>query len=288
MAYRNGAAPAAAAAGELDALELYLSSIGAARLLRADEEIALAKAIERGSLAAKQRMIEANLRLVVAIAKSYRGHGVSFLDLIQEGSIGLIRAVEKFDHRRGIRFSTYGSWWIRQAVIRALNEQARTIRLPAHVLEKLHHVARVRERLTAADGSAPALDAVAAAAEMTLRRVSDLARVSEAPVSLEEPTGRDGSQELGDAVSADEEDPLELAAVGSRRSQIRSVVGALGARERRVIVEHYGLGGEEPKTFAQIGSDLGLTRERIRQIEKQTLRKLELLLGEETREPIGA
>jgi RNA polymerase primary sigma factor len=279
----------AAEEGELDALQLYLSSIGRADLLTAAQEKALARAIERGSLAAKQRMIEANLRLVVAIAKSYRGHGVSFLDLIQEGSIGLIRAVEKFDYRRGIRFSTYGSWWIRQAVIRAVHEQARTIRLPAHVLEKLQKVSRARDRLTTGDGTAPRLEAVAAEADMTARRVSDLARVSEAPLSLDERVGDEGGRELGEAVPADEVGPLERMTDQARRTQIRSSVRGLGERERRVIVDHYGLAGDEPKTLAQIGTDMGLTRERIRQIEKQTLGKLELLLeDEDLREPVSA
>jgi RNA polymerase primary sigma factor len=262
----------------LDSLRLYLRSIGRVELLTADQEIALAKAIERGDMAAKRHMVEANLRLVVSIAKGYLGRGLSFLDLIQEGSLGLIRAVEKFDHRRGYKFSTYATWWIRQAVTRAIADKARTIRIPVHMVEKLNRVGHVERQLVQRLGREPAPEEIAAELKVSVREVRDILRVAQMPVSLEKPVGDEDESELGDFV-ADEatEEPFEAATENLQREDIQRALDALPERERQVIELRYGLRGHEPLTLEEVGRAFGVTRERIRQIENNTLKKLKQL-----------
>jgi RNA polymerase primary sigma factor len=262
----------------LDSLRLYLRSIGRVELLTADLEVELAKRIERGDMAAKRHMVEANLRLVVSIAKGYLGRGLSFLDLIQEGSLGLIRAVEKFDYRRGYKFSTYATWWIRQAVTRAIADKARTIRIPVHMVEKLNRVAHVERQLVQRLGREPEPAEIAAELEWTVREVRDVLRVAQLPVSLEKPIGDEEESELGDFV-ADEtvESPFDSASENLRRDDVQRALNALPERERQVIELRFGLRGHEPLTLEEVGAAFGVTRERIRQIETNTLRKLKQL-----------
>jgi RNA polymerase primary sigma factor len=262
----------------LDSLRLYLRSIGRVGLLTAFEEVQLAKRIERGDMAAKQHMIEANLRLVVSIAKGYLGRGLTFLDLIQEGSLGLIRAVEKFDYRRGYKFSTYATWWIRQAVTRAIADKARTIRIPVHMVEKLNKVVHVERQLVQDLGREPTPEEIAAELECTAREVKDILRMSQLPVSLEKPIGEEEDSELGDFVQDDTaESPFELAVENLRRENVRKALDALPAREREVIEMRFGLKGHQARTLEEVGRAFGVTRERIRQIENNTLKKLESL-----------
>jgi len=262
----------------LDCLRLYLRSIGRVELLTAAEEVDLAKRIERGDMLAKRHMVEANLRLVVSIAKSYLGRGLSFLDLIQEGSLGLIRAVEKFDYRRGYKFSTYATWWIRQAVTRALADKARTIRIPVHMVEKLNRVAHVERQLVQRLGREPEPDEIAQELEWTVKDVRDILRVSQMPISLEKPIGDEEDSELGDFVADDSvPEPFETASANMQRENIHRVLGSLPKREREVIELRYGLNGHEPLTLEQVGDAFGVTRERIRQIENNTLKKLKAL-----------
>ena len=260
----------------LDSLRLYLRSIGRVDLLTADEEVGLAKRIERGDMNAKQQMIEANLRLVVSIAKGYLGRGLSFLDLIQEGSLGLIRAVEKFDYRRGYKFSTYATWWIRQAVTRAIADKARTIRIPVHMVEKLNKVVHIERQLVQEFGREPTPDEIAAELEWTAREVKDILRIAQLPVSLEKPIGEEEDSELGDFVEDESaESPFELASENLRRENVRRALEALPPREREVIEMRYGLTGHKSRTLEEVGRAFGVTRERIRQIETNTLKKLE-------------
>jgi RNA polymerase primary sigma factor len=260
----------------LDSLRLYLRSIGRVDLLSADQEVFLARRIERGDMEAKQQMIEANLRLVVSIAKGYLGRGLSFLDLIQEGSLGLIRAVEKFDYRRGYKFSTYATWWIRQAVTRAIADKARTIRIPVHMVEKLNKVVHVERQLVQEFGREPTPEEIAAELQWTTREVKDILRISQLPVSLEKPIGEEEDSELGDFVEDETaESPFELASENLRRENVRRALDALPAREREVIEMRYGLRGNKARTLEEVGRAFGVTRERIRQIENNTLKKLE-------------
>jgi RNA polymerase primary sigma factor len=262
----------------LDSLRLYLRSIGQVELLTAAQEVELAKRIERGDMLAKRQMVEANLRLVVSIAKGYLGRGLSFLDLIQEGSLGLIRAVEKFDYRRGYKFSTYATWWIRQAVTRAIADKARTIRIPVHMVEKLNRVAHVERALVQSLGREPEPHEIAAELRWPLDEVREILRVSQLPVSLEKPVGDEDESELGDFV-ADEEvaEPFEEASEHLQREGVRRALDALPERERQVIELRYGLSGLEPLTLEEVGRTFGVTRERIRQIETNTLKKLRAL-----------
>jgi RNA polymerase primary sigma factor len=262
----------------LDSLRLYLRSIGRVELLTADQEVSLAKRIERGDMVAKRHMVEANLRLVVSIAKSYLGRGLSFLDLIQEGSLGLIRAVEKFDFRRGYKFSTYATWWIRQAVTRALADKARTIRIPVHMVEKLNRVTHVERQLVQRFGREPEPEEIAEELEWTVQDVKDVLRVSQMPISLEKPVGDEDDSELGDFVADDSvPEPFEMASDNLQRENVRLALKALPSREREVIELRYGLNGTEPLTLEQVGEAFGVTRERIRQIENNTLKKLKAL-----------
>jgi RNA polymerase primary sigma factor len=260
----------------LDSLRLYLRSIGRVDLLTADQEVLLAKRIERGDMGAKQQMIEANLRLVVSIAKGYLGRGLSFLDLIQEGSLGLIRAVEKFDYRRGYKFSTYATWWIRQAVTRAIADKARTIRIPVHMVEKLNKVVHVERQLVQEFGREPTPEEIAFELQWTTREVKDILRISQLPVSLEKPIGEEEDSELGDFVEDETaESPFELASENLRRENVKRALDALPPREREVIEMRYGLRGHKARTLEEVGRAFGVTRERIRQIENNTLKKLE-------------
>jgi RNA polymerase primary sigma factor len=262
----------------LDSLRLYLRSIGRVDLLSAEEEVSLAKRIERGDMAAKQQMVEANLRLVVSIAKGYLGRGLSFLDLIQEGSLGLIRAVEKFDYRRGYKFSTYATWWVRQAVTRAIADKARTIRIPVHMVEKLNKVVHVERQLVQEFGREPAPEEIARELQWTGREVKDILRIAQLPVSLEKPIGEEEDSELGDFVEDEAaESPFEMASENLRRENVRKALDALPQREREVMEMRYGLKGHQARTLEEVGRAFGVTRERIRQIENNTLKKLECL-----------
>ncbi len=262
----------------LDSLRLYLREIGKVPLLTADQEVSLAKRIERGDMAAKTAMIEANLRLVVSIAKGYLGRGLSFLDLIQEGSLGLIRAVEKFDYRKGYKFSTYATWWIRQAVTRAIADKARTIRIPVHMVEKLNKVVHIERQLVQRLGREPRPEEIADELEMTTDEVREILRMAQHPVSLEKPIGEEEESQLGDFVQDDNtESPDEAASLTLRRSDIENALSSLPERERKVIELRFGLNGEQPCTLEEVGRAFGVTRERIRQIENNTLKKLESL-----------
>ena len=262
----------------LDSLRLYLRSIGRVELLTAEQEVQLARRIERGDMDAKQHMIEANLRLVVSIAKSYLGRGLTFLDLIQEGSMGLIRAVEKFDYRRGYKFSTYATWWIRQAVTRAIADKGRTIRIPVHMVEKLNKVVHTERQLVQQLGREPTPEEIAAELELSPREVRDVMRMAQQPISLEKPVGEEEDSALGDFVEDETaESPFEVAAEQLRREGLRRVLASLPEREREVIELRFGLAGEAPLTLEEVGRAFNVTRERIRQIENHTLKKLEAL-----------
>ena len=262
----------------LDSLRLYLRSIGRVDLLTAAQEIELAKRIERGDMLAKRQMVEANLRLVVSIAKGYLGRGLSFLDLIQEGSLGLIRAVEKFDYRRGYKFSTYATWWIRQAVTRAIADKARTIRIPVHMVEKLNRVAHVERQLVQKLGREPEAAEIAEELRWPVSDVRDILRVAQQPVSLEKPVGDEDESELGDFVADDAVlEPFEEASEHLQKEGVRNALKALPERERQVIELRYGLSSGEPLTLEEVGRAFGVTRERIRQIENNTLKKLQRL-----------
>ena len=261
-----------------DSLQLFLKDIGRVELLTAAQEVELAKRIERGEHRAKQEMIEANLRLVVSIAKRYRNQGLPFLDLIQEGTIGLVRAAEKFDYRKGFKFSTYATWWIRQAVARAIADKGRTIRMPVHVVEKLNRIMRSERKLRAELGREPSTDEIARDVEMTPDEVEQIRRSAQVPVSLEKPVGDDDESEFGHFL-ADESAPLpdELAETTLQREALRSILGALSERERMVLELRYGLDGQQPRTLDEVGRAFNVTRERIRQIEHQGLKKLRAL-----------
>jgi RNA polymerase primary sigma factor len=262
----------------LDSLRLYLREIGKVPLLTADQEVTLAKRIERGDMSAKQHMTEANLRLVVSIAKGYLGRGLSFLDLIQEGSLGLIRAVEKFDYRKGYKFSTYATWWIRQAVTRAIADKARTIRIPVHMVEKLNKVVHIERQLVQRLGREPDAEEIARELDVAADEVREILRMAQLPVSLEKPIGEEEDSSLGDLVPDEQaESPFDTASLSLRREDVEQALAALPERERRVIELRYGLDGSQPCTLEEVGQAFGVTRERIRQIENNTLRKLESL-----------
>jgi len=263
-----------------DSLHLFLNEIGRYPLLTAAEEVALAKRVERGDLAAKERMITSNLRLVVSIAKRYRGHGVPFSDLIQDGIIGLNRAVEKFDWRRGFKFSTYATWWIRQAVQRSISGQSRTIRVPTHVHERRQTLARHSRRLEAVLGRPATHEELAEATGLSLKHVQEALGVPEARVSLNQRVGSEEEGELGD-LFADQntDDPGELAYESLRRREVRHALAELPERERRILELRFGIDGE-PHSLEAISAELGLTRERIRQLESEALAKLADSLGD--------
>jgi RNA polymerase primary sigma factor len=262
----------------LDSLRLYLRSIGRVPLLNAAEEVSLAKRIERGDMSAKQHMVEANLRLVVSIAKGYVGRGLTFLDLIQEGSLGLIRAVEKFDHRRGYKFSTYATWWIRQAVSRALADKARTIRIPVHMVERLNKLISAERQLIQQLGREPTAEEIAKELECEVREVRDVLRLAQQPVSLEKPMGEEDDSALADFVEdVSAESPFEIASEALRRENIGRVLASLPRREREVLELRYGIVGGRARTLEEVGRAFNITRERVRQIENRTLKKLQTL-----------
>jgi RNA polymerase primary sigma factor len=262
----------------LDSLRLYLRSIGRVPLLSAVEEVALAKRIERGDVAAKQHMVEANLRLVVSIAKGYVGRGLTLLDLIQEGSLGLIRAVEKFDYRRGYKFSTYATWWIRQAVTRSLADKGRTIRIPVHMVERLNKLLHAERRLIQQLGREPSPDELAGELECTVREVRDVMRITQQPISLEKPVGEEDDSALADFVEdVSAASPFEMASEALRRENVMRVLAALPRREREVIEMRYGIVGGRSRTLEEVGRAFNITRERVRQIENRTLKKLQTL-----------
>jgi RNA polymerase primary sigma factor len=259
-----------------DALQAFLTDVGKVDLLTAAQEVELAKRIERGDRRAIQEMVEANLRLVVSIAKRYRSQGLPFLDLIQEGTIGLVRAAEKFDHRKGFKFSTYATWWIRQAVARALADKARTIRMPVHVVEKSNRILGAERRLRAEDGREPSSAEIALELEMPVAEVEQIRRASQTPVSLATPVGEAGEAELGDLLT-DESDQLPDEQVESilRNETLCRLLETLPSRERQILERRYGLDGGHPATLDELGRTFNVTRERIRQLEKKSLTKLQ-------------
>jgi len=266
-----------------DSLQLFLKDIGKVDLLTAAQEVELAKRIERGDERAKRQMVEANLRLVVSIAKRYRNQGLPFLDLIQEGTIGLVRAAEKFDHRKGFKFSTYATWWIRQAVARALADKARTIRMPVHVVEKLNKILRTERKLRAEHGREPSSLEIARELDFTVEEVDQVRRTAQAPVSLEKPVGDDEESEFGHFLEDDSEPlPDEAADVILRNEALTRALAMLAERERRVLELRYGLNGQSPCTLDEVGRAFNVTRERIRQIENQSLKKLRALAEAQT------
>jgi RNA polymerase primary sigma factor len=258
-----------------DPVRMYLKEIGKVPLLTAEEEVSLARRIERGDMEAKAKLIEANLRLVVSIAKRYVGRGMLFLDLIQEGNLGLIRAVEKFDYRKGYKFSTYATWWIRQAITRAIADQARTIRIPVHMVETINKLIRVQRQLLQDMGREPAPEEIAAEMGTTPQKVREILKISQEPVSLETPIGEEEDSQLGDFIE-DEDAAMPVEAVSEimRKEELNNVLSSLSLRERKVIELRFGLRGEHPRTLEEVGQKFGVTRERIRQIEAKTLAKL--------------
>ena len=261
-----------------DALQLFLKDIGKVPLLTAAQEVELAKRIERGDHSAKQKMVESNLRLVVSIAKNYRNQGLPFLDLIQEGTIGLVRAAEKFDYRKGFKFSTYATWWIRQAVARALADKARTIRMPVHVVEKLNKIGRIERKLLSEMGREPTVEEIARELEIAPEEIEHIRRSAQVPISMEKPVGDEEESEFGHFL-ADESAPApdEVAETTLRKETLRRILETLSLRERRVLEMRYGLDGQHPSTLDEVGRTFNVTRERVRQIENQCLKKLQAL-----------
>jgi RNA polymerase primary sigma factor len=258
-----------------DALQLFLNEAGRYKLLTAAEEVELAKRIERGDKDAKDLMINSNLRLVVSIAKKYQGHGISLLDLIQEGIIGLIRAVEKFDWRRGYKFSTYATWWIRQAVQRGVANKSRTIRIPVHIVEREQKIARAERALTAKLERPPTDEEIADAAKLSLKHVKEVRAAARAVTSLDRPVGSEGDTSFGELIAGEEAEPSEEVHVSLAERAVRKAVDGLPEREREVVKLRYGMNGDrDPQSLEEIGRALGITRERVRQIEAQALARL--------------
>ena len=258
-----------------DPVRMYLKEIGKVSLLTADEEIELAKRMEQGDEEAKKRLAEANLRLVVSIAKRYVGRGMLFLDLIQEGNLGLIKAVEKFDYRKGYKFSTYATWWIRQAITRAIADQARTIRIPVHMVETINKLIRVSRQLLQELGREPTPEEIAEEMKMPVDRVREILKISQEPVSLETPIGEEEDSHLGDFIQDDNVPvPADAAAFTLLKEQLIEVLGTLTEREQKVLRLRFGLDDGRARTLEEVGTEFNVTRERIRQIEAKALRKL--------------
>jgi RNA polymerase primary sigma factor len=268
-----------AAEPSLDPLQQFLDGIAKTRLLTAQEELDLAQRIERGDLAAKDRMIEANLRLVVSIAKRYRNQGLPFLDLIQEGSIGLVRAVEKFDYRKGFKFSTYATWWIRQAISRGIADKSRTVRIPIHINNTLQKLDSAQRKLEAQQDTDPTIEQIAEMVGVDPEEADLIMRAARAPVSLDRPVGDESdAAELGELIPDENSpSPFDLAADAMIKGRLQEALENLSYRERRVIELRYGLDGEQPRTLDQVGRAFSLTRERTRQIEEHAVRKLAAL-----------
>jgi RNA polymerase primary sigma factor len=261
-----------------DALQRFLKDIGKVDLLTAAQEVKLAKRIERGDHSAKREMVEANLRLVVSIAKKYRNQGLPFLDLIQEGTIGLVRAAEKFDYRKGFKFSTYATWWIRQAVARALADKARTIRIPVHVVEKLNKIVRAERKLRAELCREPTAVEIGKDLDLTGDEVEHIRRSAQTPVSLEKPVGDEDGSEFGHFLTDENQElPDEAAEVTARKEALQKILHTLSSRQRQVLELRFGLHGQHPRTLDEVGRTFNVTRERIRQIENQSLKKLRTL-----------
>jgi RNA polymerase primary sigma factor len=276
---RDGAGDAAYSNGELavattDSLQLFLNEIGRYPLLTAEEEVELAKRIERGDLEAKERMINSNLRLVVSIAKRYQGHGLSLLDLIQEGVLGLIRAVEKFDWRRGFKFSTYATWWIRQAVQRGVQNRSRTIRVPVHVAELERKAARVERELTGKLGRHPTEEEIAEAAKIDLEKLRQAHEAMRTLTSLDRPVGEDGDAALGELIAAPDGDPAAELAVSLESDALVDALASLDPIERRLLELRFGLGGGEPASIERCASELEISRDRVRRLERDALEQL--------------
>jgi RNA polymerase primary sigma factor len=258
-----------------DALQLFLNEMGKYKLLTAEEEVELAKRIERGDKEAKDLMINSNLRLVVSIAKKYQGHGLSLLDLIQEGIIGLIRAVEKFDWRKGFKFSTYATWWIRQAVQRGVANKARDIRIPVHIVDRERKIARAERELIATLGRAPDEKEIAKAAKLPLKQVREVRNAARAVTSLDKPVGEEGATSFGELVAGSDPSPEETLHVSLDEDMLRRAIASLPDREQEVVKLRYGLNGDgDPVSLEEIGRRLGVTRERVRQLEAEALRRL--------------
>ncbi len=258
-----------------DPVRMYLKEIGKVPLLSAEEEIDLAKRMELGDESAKQRLAEANLRLVVSIAKRYVGRGMSFLDLIQEGNLGLIKAVEKFDYRKGYKFSTYATWWIRQAITRAIADQARTIRIPVHMVETINKLIRVSRQLLQELGREPTHEEIAEKMDIPVERVREITKISQEPVSLETPIGEEEDSHLGDFIQDDNVPvPADAATFTLLKEQLEEVLGTLTEREQKVLILRFGLEDGRSRTLEEVGKEFNVTRERIRQIEAKALRKL--------------
>lgn len=258
-----------------DPVRMYLKEIGKVRLLMAHEEVLLARRIEAGDIIAKGYLVEANLRLVVSIAKKYVGRGMLFLDLIQEGNLGLIRAVEKFDYMKGYKFSTYATWWIRQAITRAIADQARTIRIPVHMVETINKLIRVQRQLLQKFGREPTPEEIAKKMQFTPEKVREIMKISQEPVSLETPIGEEEDSHLGDFIEdVEAEAPSDAASFTMLQEQLYEVLNTLNDRERKVIQLRFGLQDGHPRTLEEVGREFGVTRERIRQIESKTLGKL--------------
>ena len=261
--------------GASDAVGAYLREIGKVSLLTARDEKRLARRIERLDLDAKNELIESNLRLVVSIAKNFMGRGLQLSDLIQEGNLGLIRAAEKFDYRKGFKFSTYATWWIRQAITRAIADQSRTIRVPVHMFDAMNRVLRARRDLTQKKGREPNIEEIAGEVEMSHERVESIMEIAQQPASLDTPIGEDDGATLADFIAdPDHNQPTERVADNLVREDLQTLLDSLGKKERAVLELRYGLGGQRPMTLNEVGQHFGLTRERIRQIEVRTLNKL--------------
>jgi len=258
-----------------DPVRMYLKEIGRVRLLTGPEEVRLAKRVEAGDNKAKQILVESNLRLVVSIAKKYVGRGMLFLDLIQEGNLGLMKAVEKFDYRKGFKFSTYATWWIRQGITRAISDQARTIRVPVHMVENINKIIRVQRRLLQQLGRDPSIEEISKKSGFTPDKVREIIKISQHPVSFETPIGDEGDSQLGDFIEDSEvEKPADAVSFAMLQDQLQKILNTLTNREKRIIQLRFGLQDGHPRTLEEVGREFKVTRERIRQIEFKTLGKL--------------
>jgi len=259
----------------IDPVKVYLKAIGKVKLLSASQEVQLAKRIEAGDAEAKKLLVESNLRLVVSIAKKYAGRGMLFLDLIQEGNIGLIKAVEKFDYKRGYKFSTYATWWIRQGITRAISDQARTIRVPVHMVENINKLMRMQRKLVQEFGRDPSAEEISEKMDFTPEKVREIIKINQNPVSFESPVGEEGDTQLGDFIEDSEiEKPMDAALFILLQEQLQKILDTLDDRERRIIQLRFGLHDGYPRTLEEVGREFKVTRERIRQIEFKTLNKL--------------